>query len=156
MPSTVALQLGADGKLAYDVILKQNSEKRIIYSTPEAAEGIDDNKVVVSTSSGIQVVKRVRLLHTSVPPSPGTQAPRLILSISLCIHVYGDVYVHVSIPLYLCTATNLHIFAHVRTERRIQRLLREGVSALPHGLNRYRPFLGSILVQDRSIDGWVA
>ncbi|PHJ21106.1 skip snw domain-containing protein [Cystoisospora suis] len=59
MPSTVALQLGADGKLAYDVIIKQNSDKKMIYSTPEAAEGIDDNKVVVSTSSGIQVVKRV-------------------------------------------------------------------------------------------------
>lgn len=59
MPSTVALQLGADGKLAYDVIIKQNSDKKMIYSTPEAAEGTDDNKIVVSTPSGIQVVKRV-------------------------------------------------------------------------------------------------
>ncbi|CBZ53512.1 conserved hypothetical protein [Neospora caninum Liverpool] len=57
--STVALQLGGDGKIAYDVVVRQLSDKKVVYSTPQTADGIDTLRPVATTASGIQVVKRV-------------------------------------------------------------------------------------------------
>ncbi|PFH38511.1 SKIP/SNW domain-containing protein [Besnoitia besnoiti] len=57
--STVALQLGSDGRIAYDLVVRQGSDKKVVYSTPQAAEGVDSTVPVATTSSGIQIVKRV-------------------------------------------------------------------------------------------------